>query len=90
MILVYGVFSLSFHPSFQKKSEEAHFLGMLLASGKSNKRCENIGMEKKAKTIVVIAKAYFYFFFLSSSAKPAEVLSQIFHVGTELMRMKLI
>lgn len=79
---------MSFCPAFQKKSEETQLLGMLLGSGKSNKRCENIGI-KKSKTIVVIAKAYFYFLFLSS-AKLAEVLSQIFHVGTELMRMKLI
>ena len=62
---------------------------MLLGSGKSNKRRENIGL-KKSKTVVVIAKAQIYFLFLSS-AKPAEVvLSQVSHVGTELMRMKLI
>lgn len=40
--------------------------------------------------MVVIEKAQFYFLFLSSANHAEVVLSQISHVGTELMKMKLI
>lgn len=60
---------------------------MLLGCGKKNKRCKNIGLEESK--MVIITKGQFYLFL--SSAKPAEVvLSKVSHVGTELMRMKLI
>lgn len=86
-MLVCGFLSLSLHPSFQKNSEETQLLGMFFGSGKSNKRPGNIRLKKRET--VVIAKAQFYFLFLSSAKLAEVVLSQIPHVGTELMRTKL-